>query len=223
MTERKSLRILIVDDHTVVRQGLAMVLGLQPDFQVVGETGTGKQALELCATLRPDLVLLDLTLPDMNGAAVAHQLREISPETRVLILSAVQDAERVFAAVDAGVEGYVLKEIAPQELAAAIRQVAEGQVYLHPAITRLILQRAAKGMKTDEPAPASVQHPRLTPRELEVLELMATTATNREIAARLVLSEETVRSHVKNILRKLDQPTRTQAVVEALRMGLIQI
>ena len=221
MSETGPIRILIVDDHAVVRRGLRMVLELQPEFQVVGETGTGAQALALCWDARPDLVLLDLTLPDMSGVEVTRQLRQTCPESRILVLSAVQDAAQVYKAVDAGVDGYVLKEITPSELARAIRQVAAGQAYLHPHITRLIMERSSSQLAQHSP-----QHrgqPRLTRREQEILALMATTATNREIAERLVLSEETVRSHVKSILRKLQKPSRTQAVVEALRLGLIDI
>ncbi len=221
MSETGPIRILIVDDHAVVRRGLRMVLELQPEFQVVGETGTGAQALALCWDARPDLVLLDLTLPDMSGVEVTRQLRQTCPESRILVLSAVQDAAQVYQAVDAGVDGYVLKEITPSELARAIRQVAAGQAYLHPHITRLIMERSSSQLAQHSPPHRG--QPRLTRREQEILALMATTATNREIAERLVLSEETVRSHVKSILRKLQKPSRTQAVVEALRLGLIVI
>ncbi len=221
MSETSPIRMLIVDDHAVVRRGLRMVLELQPEFLVVGEAGTGAQALALCWDARPDLVLLDLTLPDMSGVEVARQLRQTCPESRILVLSAVQDAAQVYQAVDAGVDGYVLKEITPSELARAIRQVAGGQAYLHPHITRLIMERSSS--KLAQQGPQHRGHPRLTRREQEILALMATTATNREIAERLVLSEETVRSHVKSILRKLQKPSRTQAVVEALRLGLIDI
>ncbi len=221
MSEIRPIRMLIVDDHAVVRQGLRMVLELQPEFQVVGEAGTGAQALALCWESRPDLVLLDLTLPDISGVEVARQLRQSCPESRILVLSAVQDAAQVYKAVDAGVDGYVLKEITPSELAQAVRQVAGGQAYLHPHITRLIMERSSGRLA--QQGPQHRGHPRLTRREREILALMATTATNREIAERLVLSEETVRSHVKSILRKLHKPSRTQAVVEALRLGLIEI
>lgn len=189
------IRILIVDDHAVVRRGLVMVLALQPDFAVVGEAGSAAAAMAMAAALQPDLVLLDLALPDQEGSAAVP-------------------ARLIQAALSADIDGYVPKEVTPHELAAAIRRVASQESYIHPDILQVVSRSAARS----EPA-----HLALTRRELEVLQLMATMATNREIAERLVVSEETVRSHVKSILRKLDQPNRTQAVIEAVRRGLIEV
>ncbi|MEJ5247637.1 response regulator [Caldilinea sp.] len=211
---QQPIRILIVDDHAVVRRGLTMVLSLQRDFVVVGEAGSAAAALHMAATLQPDLVLLDLALPDRSGGAVAPELRRVAPRSRILVLSGAQDARLVQAAVEAQVDGYVPKEVTPAELADAIRRVAADESYIHPDVLHL-LQGASRHPQA--------HHPPLTRRELEVLQLMATMATNREIAERLVVSEETVRSHVKSILRKLDQPNRTQAVIEAVRCGLIEV
>lgn len=208
------IRILIVDDHAVVRRGLVMVLALQPDFAVVGEAGSAAAAMAMAAALQPDLVLLDLALPDQEGVAAVPALRRAAPGCRILVLSGAQDARLIQAALSADIDGYVPKEVTPHELAAAIRRVASQESYIHPDILQVVSRSAARS----EPA-----HLALTRRELEVLQLMATMATNREIAERLVVSEETVRSHVKSILRKLDQPNRTQAVIEAVRRGLIEV
>uniref|UniRef100_A0A7C1JMN9 Response regulator transcription factor n=1 Tax=Caldilinea aerophila TaxID=133453 RepID=A0A7C1JMN9_9CHLR len=208
------IRILIVDDHTVVRRGLTMVLSLQRDFLVVGEAGSAAAALHMAEVLQPDLILLDLALPDRSGSAIVPELRRVAPQCRILVLSGAQDARLVQAAVDARVDGYAPKEVTPAELADAIRRVANEESYIHPDVLHLLRRTSGQPETT---------HPSLTRRELEVLQLMATMATNREIAERLIVSEETVRSHVKSILRKLDQPNRTQAVIAAVRCGLIEV
>ncbi|NUQ36633.1 MAG: response regulator transcription factor [Caldilineales bacterium] len=216
--DSKSIRILIVDDHAVVRKGLAMVLRLESDFEVVGEAGNGRQALELARTQRPDLVLLDLILPEMDGTMIAQALRQALPGVRILVLSGAELDERLTEMLAAGVDGYVLKEIEPEELKQAIRTVAAGASYLHPAAARRLLDRLKAREQPALPAAAP-----LTPREMEVLELMVTEATYRQIADQLMISEETVRSHAKSILRKLNQPNRSQAVLAAMRLGLIDL
>jgi len=212
------IRILIVDDHAVVRKGLAMVLRLEPDFEVVGEAGDGRKAVELARTLRPDLVLLDLVMPGMSGEETAMALRSAVPGVRVLVLTGAELDEGLLDMLASGVDGYVLKDIEPDELAQAIRAVARGEAYLHPAVARRVLDRLA-ARQAHPPMPDM----QLTPRELEVLRLMATPATYREIAEQLVVSEETVRSHAKRILSKLQQPNRAQAVLAAVRAGLIEL
>lgn len=212
--EKAQIQILIVDDHAVVRRGLTMVLVLQPDLAVVGETGTASSGVRMAGALHPDVILLDLTLPDQDGDAAVAGLRAASPESRILILSGVQDTGRIRAAIAAGIDGYVPKEVNPGELARAIRQVAANQSYIHPDI----LHQLSCTSQPPAMPPAA-----LTPRELEVLQLMATTATNREIAEQLVVGEETIRSHVKSILRKLNKANRTQAVLEGIRCKLIEV
>jgi DNA-binding NarL/FixJ family response regulator len=210
------IRILLVDDHAMLRQGLSLALALQPDLEVVGEAGSGTAGALLAGELQPDVVLLDLNMPDLDGIQVLQRIRRVAPQARVLILSGIHADSRVFATVEAGVDGYIVKDATTGELVSAIRSMAAGDAYFHPNITRTLtnyLQRPAA-------TPAAAQA-HLTARELAVLQLMATSATNRAIAEKLHVSEETVRSHVKNILRKLDQPTRTQAVFEGLRLGLI--
>jgi DNA-binding NarL/FixJ family response regulator len=210
------VRLLIADDHEVVRRGLAMVLALEEGFQVVGEARDGVEAVALAQALRPDLVLLDLKMPRLNGDAAAAQVRAHCPEARLILLSGAEIDEQVLDSLDV-VDGYLPKDVGPAELAHAIRTVAAGGEYIHAAITRALREQASA------PAAAAIQRPALSPRELEVLRLMATAATYREIGRQLFISEETIRSHAKNILAKLEQPNRTQAVMAAVRLGLIQL
>jgi NarL family two-component system response regulator LiaR len=202
----------------MVRQGLSMALDLQPDFVVVGEAGNGRDGVALAQRLQPDLVLLDLNMPDLDGIEVMQRVRHLSPKSRVLILSGIHADARVYATVEAGVDGYIVKDATTAELTQAIRSVAAGDAYFHPLITRTLV-RYSQGLSA---RPAALG-PQLTARELSVLQCMATSATNRAIAEQLGISEETVRTHVKNILRKLDQPSRTQAVFEGIRRGLISL
>ncbi len=213
------IRILIVDDHAVVRKGLVMVLRLEPDFEIVGEADNGIKAIELARQLHPDLVLLDLMMPEMDGEKTLHILQKEHPDIKVLILSGIELDDRVLDVLAAGVDGYVMKDIEPNELAQAIRTVAQGEAYLHPALARRVLERMAAKKRASPPAPQV----RLTPREEEVLRWMATPATYREIAKKLFVSEETIRSHAKHILSKLEQPNRAQAVLAAVRVGLIEL
>jgi DNA-binding NarL/FixJ family response regulator len=210
-------RLLIVDDHAVVRKGLVMVLRLEPDFEVVGEAENGRRAVELAQQLRPDLVLLDLVMPEMDGKAAVRALQTALPGIHILILTGIELDEGAMEVLAAGVDGYVPKDIEPDELAQAIRAVARGEAYLHPSLARRVLAR----MTGRAHSPGSLPKIQLTPREVEVLRYMATPATYREIAGQLVVSEETVRSHAKHILSKLHQPNRAQAVLAAVRAGLI--
>lgn len=213
------IRILLVDDHEVVRRGLEMVLKIEPDLQVIGEAANGIEAIEQSQKLQPDLVLLDLKMPGMDGAMVSRAVKQVAPHTRILILTGVDTDHEIAAALESNVDGYILKDAPPSELLHAIRVIAGGQAYLQPSVTKRLLRRMAAGSG----AHAVTVPPQLTPREMEVLKLMATSRSNKEIAAALVITEETVRSHIKSILNKLKQPNRTQAVLAALRMGLIDL
>lgn len=206
------IRILIVDDHAVVRKGLAMVLRLEPSLEVVGEAENGRTGLETAIRLQPDIVLVDLVMPEMDGQAMALALRKSNPKIKVMMLTGTEVDDRVYDLVAAGIEGYVLKNIEPGELVRAIHAVANGEAYLHPDVMKKVLSRL-------QPQPASAIS--LTPREYEVLEWMATPNTYKQIAKQLSVSEETIRSHAKNILEKMNQPNRAQAVLTAMKMGLI--
>jgi DNA-binding NarL/FixJ family response regulator len=208
------IRILIVDDHAVVRKGLVMVLRQETDFEVIGEAENGRVGLEAAKSLGPDIVLVDLVMPEMDGQEMALVLRKSHPGIKIMMLTGTEVDDRVYDLVSAGIEGYVLKNIEPGELLRAIRAVTHGEAYLHPDVMKKVLTQM-------QPQHAPVVS--LTPRELEVLEWMSTPNTYKQIAAQLSVSEETVRSHAKSILEKMKQPNRAQAVLAAVKMGLIKL
>lgn len=212
------IRILVADDHEVVRKGLELVLQLEDGFQVVGAVGGGKEATTQAIRLQPDVVLLDLLMPDADGVAVTRLIKKGAPSARVLILTGHGSPELLLDALAAGADGYLMKDVAPQELCQAIRAVAQGEAYLQPVVTRHLLRLLAPGTRSSSAARGGD----LTAREMEILRLMAS-HTTQEIAERLSIGVETVRTHVKNILHKLDAPNRAQAIVAALRKGLIQV
>lgn len=208
------IRLLIVDDHAVVRKGLAMVLRLEPDIEVVGEAENGRAGLDAAHCLQPDIVLADLVMPEMDGQEMALELRRTNPRIKIMMLTGTEVDEHVYELVAAGIEGYVLKNIEPGELIRAIRAVIQGEAYLHPDVMKKVLARM------QSPQSTSIS---LTPRELEVLEWMASPNTYKQIAVQLCVSEETIRSHAKNILEKMKQPNRAQAVLAAMKMKLIKL
>lgn len=211
MAER--IRVLIVDDHAVVRRGLRAFLQLQPDIEVVGEAGGGDEAVILAARLEPDVVLMDLVMPDGDGVAAIRSLGESGRPSRVLVLSSFTEDSQVFAAMQAGAAGYLLKDVEPEDLAAAIRQVHQGRPALHPDIASRLMRRVAE--------PAGDPAIQFTARERQVLGLIAEGFANKEIARRLFISEKTVKTHVSNILSKLGVADRTQAAVLAIRRRLV--
>jgi DNA-binding NarL/FixJ family response regulator len=208
------IRILIVDDHAVVRKGLAMVLRLEPDIEIVGEAENGQVGLDAARRIIPDIVLADLVMPEMDGREMALLLRKTHPAIKIIMLTGTEVDDRVYDLVAAGIEGYVLKNIEPGELVRAIHAVVHGEAYLHPDVMKKVISRM-------QPQRSSVIP--LTPRELEILEWMASPNTYKQIAAQLCVSEETIRSHAKNILEKMNQPNRAQAVLTAMRNGLIKL
>lgn len=210
----EAIRILIVDDHAVVRKGLVMVLRQEPDFEVVGEAANGRKGLEAAKSFNPDIVLVDLVMPEMDGQEMALTLRKSHPNIKIMMLTGTEVDDRVYDLVAAGIEGYVLKNIEPGELVRAIRSIANGEAYLHPDVMKKVLTQLQP-----QHAPAIS----LTPRELEVLEWMSTPNTYKQIALQLSVSEETVRSHAKNILEKMKQPNRAQAVLAGVKSGLIKL
>jgi NarL family two-component system response regulator LiaR len=223
------IRVLIVDDHAVVRQGLRTFLELQDDvspgdlsdlaIEIVGEAANGVEAVDLAHRLQPDVVLLDLVMPELDGIQATPKILERSPHSRVIILTSFGEEDMVFPAIRAGAQGYLLKDIAPEELARAVRAAYLGQVQLHPEVARKLMSAVAAGEET--PASRSPEPlDELTQREVEVLQLIAGGLNNREIAEKLVISDKTVKTHVSNILSKLHLEDRTQAAIYALRHGL---
>jgi two-component system, NarL family, response regulator LiaR len=206
------IRLMIVDDHAIVRQGLRAIIRVTPGLELVGEAGSGREAIELAAAQRPDVILMDLVMPEMDGVAAISATKRAQPGIRVIALTTFADADLVLSAVQAGADGYLLKDVDVQELARAIRTVHGGQPYLHPEATRHLLQATAR---PDQPAE------RLTSREQEVLALVARGRTNRQIADALKISEKTVSVHVSNLLNKLGMASRTQAALYAARIGLV--
>ena len=208
-----SIRILIADDHSVVRQGLKMFLGLDADFEVVAEAANGAEALRLAHEHKPDVVLMDLLMPVMDGITATAAIRRELPETEVVALTSVLEDASVIGAVRAGAIGYLLKDTESDELRRAIKAAAAGQVQLSP-------QAAARLMR-EVRAPESPEV--LTERELEVLRMLAQGQSNKEIARSLVIGEKTVKTHVSSILGKLGVPSRTQAALYAVRIGLVAV
>ncbi len=207
------IRLVIAEDHQIVREGLRLFLDAQPDMEVVAEATNGREALEAVRRHRPDVLLLDLLMPEMDGLAVLRALPQEAPDTRVLVLTSANDDRLVIPAVRAGAAGYVLKTISSAELAEAVRKVARGEPVLHPEITRMLMREVRRG-------PAAVAGESFTQRELEVLSLLAHRLTNKEIAAELGISETTVKTHVRNILSKLGVSTRAEAARYAREQGL---
>ena len=212
----ETISVLLVDDHAVVRQGLRTFLELQSDMEVVGEAADGEEAVASVEQLVPDVVLMDLMMPKMDGIEAIRRIRQVSPTTRVIALTSFVDDSKVFGSVKAGAAGYLLKDVQPQDLADAIRTVHGGEALLHPAIAAKLVQEFSEPA---EPQPFE----NLTAREMDVLRLVAQAKSNREIAAEFVLSEKTVKTHVSNILQKLHLADRTQAAVYAIRQRLVDI
>jgi len=212
------MRLLLVDDHEVVRSGLRMLLESQEDIQIVGEAGTAAEALEAVERLKPEVILLDIGLPDMSGIKVMERIRKIEPEVAVVALTIHEDKEYFFKMLDAGATGYVPKRAAPDELLTAIRAAAQGQVYLYPSLATLLVKDY---LDQDAEARESRKLNGLTERELEVLTHVADGATNAEIGLDLGISPKTVARHRENIMGKLNLHSRTELVKYAIRKGII--
>lgn len=209
------IRVLIADDHAIVRKGLCALLDTEPGIEVVGEAQEGHQAISQAQELRPDVILMDLVMPDLDGLEATRRITASQPETRVLVLTSFSGDDKIFPAIKAGAKGYLLKDSGPEELVHAIQQVHRGQSSLHPAIARKLLQELSHPSVQDRGIDP------LTVREIDVLQLVARGRSNREIASALFISEATVRTHVSNILAKLNLGSRTQAALYALREGLV--
>jgi len=211
------IRVLIVDDHAIVRKGVRALLAEIEDIETVGEAGDGKEAVAQAESLQPDVVLMDLVMPQMDGISAISQIIKLQPEVRIIALTSFTTDDKVFPAIKAGALGYILKDSDPLDLVRAIKQVHRGEPSLHPSIARKVLNelsRPAKDPLTPDP---------LTERELDVLSLVARGLSNQEIAIRLVVQEVTVRTHVSHILSKLHLANRVQATLYALREGLASL
>ena len=213
----RSIHILIADDHPVVRDGLRSMLSTQPDFQVVGEAVNGVEAVQLAARLKPDVILLDLEMPDLDGVSVLTQVRATDPQARVIIVTAYDTDERILQAVVAGAQGYLLKGAPREEIFRAIRVVYEGGSLLQPIVASKLMRHLS------HQASQSADMESLTPRELEVLCLLAQGKSNKQIAAELVITERTTKFHVSSIFSKLEAANRTEAVKIAVQRGLVTL
>ena len=211
------IRVLVVDDHAIIRKGMRAVLELVPDIEMAGEAENGAQAVKMDLELGPDVILMDLMMPEMDGITCTRKIKAQRPEARILVLTNFAGEEMIFPAIKAGAMGYHLKDSSPEALVDAIRQVHRGESSLHPMIAKKVLE------EFHAPSERQLCSDPLTQRELEVLRLIAQGHENKEIAAQLVVSEATVRTHVSNILGKLHLASRTQAALYALREGLASL
>jgi NarL family two-component system response regulator LiaR len=218
MTEAgATIRILIADDHAIVREGVSSLVANRPDMEIVGEAEDGAQAVQLAHDLQPDVILLDLVMPRVDGIAAIHAIIREDPEARILVLTSFAEEERVFAAIKAGALGYLLKDSSPLALIQAIYDVHRGDPSLHPTIARKLIR------ELNQPPTLPPTEDPLTEREVEVLKLVSKGLTNQDIAARLFISPRTVGAHVGHILDKLHLANRTQAALYALRQGLADL
>jgi two-component system response regulator NreC len=213
------IRLVLADDHAVVRTGLRMLLEAQPDMEIVAEAQSGREAVDKARSLKPDVVLMDIQMPDMNGIDATREIKLVAPGTAVLALTMHEDDQYFFEMLHAGASGYVPKRAAPDELVSAIRTVGRGEVFLYPTLATRLVRDFLK--RSDEENP--LEEGELTPREREVLTLIAEGLSNNEIADRLVISAKTVDRHRENIMHKLNMHSRIELVKYAIRTGLIEL
>jgi len=220
MSKKKKIRIILADDHAVVRSGLRMLLDAQPDMEIMDEAESGIEAVEKAQSLRPDVILMDVQMPDLNGIEATKQIKVLVPESAVIALTMHEDDQYFFEMLRAGASGYVPKRAAPDELVSAIRIVSSGGVFLYPSLASRLVQNYLKHAQTNN---ESITEDDLTPREREVLILIAESYSNAEIAKELVISVKTVDRHRENIMRKLNMHSRIDLVKYAIRTGLIDL
>lgn len=215
MVKKEKIQILIVDDHKVVRQGLRSFLELQDDMEICGEATDGREAIEMASNLMPNVILMDLVMPVMDGITATQQIKAAGNPAKVIALTSFTEDDKVFPAIQAGASSYLLKDVSPEDLVKAIRAAHRGETRLHPSITRKLMDQVSHKGATKSDAEVE-----LTERELDVIRLIAEGNANLEIARRLVISEKTVKTHVSNILGKLNLQDRTQLAIYAIKKGL---
>ncbi len=213
---QQMITVMLVDDHQLVRQGVRSFLDKQPDITVVGEAASGEEALRMAAQCVPDVVMMDLVMPEMDGVETTRRLKQITPGSQVIILTSYHDDEHIFPAIRAGALSYILKDVGASELADIVRKAARNEAVMHPHVAARVMQELRAGPRSGDQFNSD-----LSEREMEVLRLIAEGANNTEIAERLVISEHTVKRHVSNILSKLHLADRTQAAVYAWREGVV--
>jgi DNA-binding NarL/FixJ family response regulator len=211
-----SIRVLIADDHPIVREGLSVVINSQPDMRLVGQAADGKQAILLFKELKPDVIVMDLKMPGMNGLSAIGEIKKLDQKTPVLVLTSFTDDDMVIAAIQSGANGVMLKDMPPEQLLEAIREVARGQNTLHPMVAQKLMLRIQRSAAPD------FSEKSLTHREIDVLKCLAEGQSNREIAMKLSISTRTVTTHVRNILDKLELDNRTQAALYAVEHGIVK-
>ena len=213
----ETIRILIADDHAIVREGLRALLGTEPEFELVGEATDGMEAVDKFRTTKPDIILLDMMMPRKDGLGAIHDIMKDDPNARILVLTSFAEDDKVFPAIKAGALGYLLKDSSPQELLQAIHNVHNGEASLHPTIARKLMR------ELNQPSSLPPTTDPLTEREVDVLRLVAQGLSNDDIAEQLVVSERTVRTHVSHILDKLHLANRTQMALYAVREGIVRL
>ncbi len=213
----EAIKILIVDDHPVVREGIGSMLKREPDFKILGEASNGLEAIEKVQELSPDVVLMDLRMPEMDGVEAMIRIKEEKPEVKFIILTTFSDDEYIFKGIAAGARAYLLKDAPRDELFKAIRAVSKGESLIQPVVASRVLDRLAELSKKSAPSET------LSEREIEVLKLMASGVSNKDIADQLSITQSTVKTHITSIFQKLNVTTRTEAVTNALKKGLIQL
>jgi DNA-binding NarL/FixJ family response regulator len=216
----KPIRILIVDDQALFREALHTLLSVQTDFEVVGEAANGEEAVRLAVYSRPNIVLMDLQMPVLDGVTATGRLRELIPDCRVIILTTFDDDEYVFEGLRAGAVGYLMKDVSSEKLFEAIRSTARGEYFLLPSITAKVVAEFSRISRPNNANQEALIDP-LSPREIEILQLVATGASNKDIADKLIISEGTVKNHLSNILGKMGVKDRMQAVLKAKDLGII--
>jgi DNA-binding NarL/FixJ family response regulator len=215
------IRVLVADDQQLVREGLHVLLGLTPDIRVVGEAADGTEAVEQVQRVKPDVVLMDLRMPVLDGVAATRRLGQIRPDCRVVMLTTFDDDEYIFEGLRAGAVGYLLKDVPSERLAEAIRAATRGEAFIHPSVTRKVVAEFTRLTERERVRREQPLVEPLSPREMEVLALLAEGLSNQEIAERLTIARGTAKNHVSNILSKLDARDRTQAVLRAQEIGLL--